>query len=313
MAQARDARISVKSDVLVVSRDFRATRELVFRAWRTAEHMRHWFSPDVCSVTHAEVDFRPGGACVLCMRLPDGAENWCRGHYVEIVPPDRLVIDFDVEVDGVARFSALTSVTFEGVGPVTRMTVRQDYEIFDEAYVGAVAGAREGWRTTLDKLEAELARMQAQGPSAAVHGSFSVARSYRAAPARVFRALTDQTEKSHWFGGGNGQEILEREMDVRPGGRERVRGRWANGTVSTFDATYFDVVADRRLIYAYEMHLDGRKISVSLATLDLAAEGAGTRLTVTEQGVFLDGYQDAGSRERGTGFLLDRLRAALDG
>jgi hypothetical protein len=32
---------------------------------------------------------------------------------------------------------------------------------------------------------------------------------------------------------------------------------------------------------------------------------------VTEQGAFLDGYDDAGSRERGTGFLLDSLGASL--
>jgi uncharacterized protein YndB with AHSA1/START domain len=93
-------------------------------------------------------------------------------------------------------------------------------------------------------------------------------------------------------------------MDVRPGGRERLKGRWASGMVSTFDAVYFDVVPNQRLVYAYEMSLDDRKISVSLATIELKPEGAGTRLVVSEQGAFLDGYDDAGSRERGTGFLL---------
>jgi uncharacterized protein YndB with AHSA1/START domain len=105
--------------------------------------------------------------------------------------------------------------------------------------------------------------------------------------------------------------MLERELDVRPGGRERLKGQWSNGTVSAFDAVYFDVIQDRRLVYAYEMHMNGRKISVSLATLELKPEGGGTRLIVTEQGVFLDGYDDAGSRERGTGMLLDRLAKAL--
>jgi hypothetical protein len=60
------------------------------------------------------------------------------------------------------------------------------------------------------------------------------------------------------------------------------------------------------------MHLDEKKISVSLATMQLKAAGAGrTELKVTEQGAFLDGYDDAGSRERGTGFLLDKLGASL--
>jgi hypothetical protein len=38
---------------------------------------------------------------------------------------------------------------------------------------------------------------------------------------------------------------------------------------------------------------------------------ARTTLKVTEQGAFLDGYDDDGSRERGTGFLLDEIGASL--
>jgi hypothetical protein len=59
------------------------------------------------------------------------------------------------------------------------------------------------------------------------------------------------------------------------------------------------------------MHLDDRKISVSVATILLKAEGRQTRIMVTEQGAFLDGYDDAGSRERGTNDLLDALGASL--
>jgi len=40
---------------------------------------------------------------------------------------------------------------------------------------------------------------------------------------------------------------------------------------------------------------------------------AGTRMSVTEQGAFLDGYDDAGSRERGTGSLMDQLARSLEG
>ena len=59
------------------------------------------------------------------------------------------------------------------------------------------------------------------------------------------------------------------------------------------------------------MHLDDKKISVSLATLQLADMGGRTTLKVSEQGAFLDGYDDAGSREHGTGYLLDALGASL--
>jgi uncharacterized protein YndB with AHSA1/START domain len=148
-------------------------------------------------------------------------------------------------------------------------------------------------------------------PRSVVHATFCIERTYRASPAEVFRALTDPAAKAKWFTGGDAYTLLAREMDVRPGGREHVKGRKDTGVVSTFDAIYHDVIADERLVYAYEMHLDDRKISVSLATLELKPAGTDTRLVMTEQGAFLDGYDDAGSREHGTNFLLDALGKSL--
>jgi uncharacterized protein YndB with AHSA1/START domain len=144
-----------------------------------------------------------------------------------------------------------------------------------------------------------------------VHATFCIERTYPASRAQVFKALTDPAAKAKWFTGGSGYTLLARKMDVRPGGREHLKGRWQTGVVSTFDAVYHEVVADERIIYAYEMHLDDRKISVSLATLELKAAGSDTRLVMTEQGAFLDGYDDAGSREHGSNFLLDALGASL--
>lgn len=299
---------------LVVSRRFAAPRALVFEAWSSAAHMQRWFCPEGMDVPVAEVDFRPGGACVICMRAPDGQEFWSRGAYIEVSPPERLVFESAVEIGGVARFSAHTTVDFAVDGMGTLMSVRQVYTIHDPAFAAAPAGAEEGWRTTLDKLEREVGRILADPPRSVAHDSFTLERALRAAPALVFRAFTDAAAKAAWFGYGDGLTVLKRELDVRPGGREHLAGRWANGTVSEFDAVYLDVIADRRLVYAYEMHIDGRKISASLATVEMHdAAGGGTRLVVTEQGAFLDGYEDAGARAHGTGMLLDRLVVSLGG
>jgi uncharacterized protein YndB with AHSA1/START domain len=148
-------------------------------------------------------------------------------------------------------------------------------------------------------------------PRTVVHATFCIERTYPASRAQVFEALTDPRAKAKWFTGGNGYTLLTREMDVRPGGREHVKGRWQSGVVSTFDAVYHDVVADERIVYSYEMRLDERKISVSLATLELKSAGAATRLVMTEQGAFLDGHDDAGSREHGSNLLLDALGKSL--
>jgi uncharacterized protein YndB with AHSA1/START domain len=144
------------------------------------------------------------------------------------------------------------------------------------------------------------------------HATFCLERTYDATPARVFAAFATEEGKARWFSGPNEEwQIVERAFDFREGGRERLKGRWASGMVSDFSATYQDIVPDERIVYAYEMRQDDRKISVSLATLEFKPAGQGTRLVMTEQGAFLDGYDDAGSREHGTAILLDRVGQSL--
>lgn len=299
----------MKPAPLRMSRLFNAPRETLFRAWSSAAHIRQWFSPVDCSVPEAEVDFRPGGIFAVCMLLPGGTRNWSRGTFTEIVAPERLAFAGSVCSGGTLLFTVHTRVTFAPEGDRTRMNVEQAYEIFDITAHDAIAGATEGWRTTLDKLDALAARLCAP----AMHGSFTLERSYPVPPARLFHALTNLEAKARWFSGGDAQKMVERSMDATPGGRERAYGHWPDGTTTRFDAVYFDVVQDQRLVYAYEMHLNDVKISVSLATLELSPTAGGTRLVVTEQGSFLDGYADNGSRQEGTGLLLDKLGAALGG
>jgi uncharacterized protein YndB with AHSA1/START domain len=302
---------------LQISRVLHARRETVFKAWTAAEHVKRWFSPKIYTVPDAKVEPRTGGAFEICMRSPAGDEHWSRGVFAEFAPDTRLVIDMRVEgPDGRALFRAYTEVDFSEVLAGTRVDVTQTYTAFDpNVAAGMISGATQGWRETLDKLDDVVVRLQGGGDAPArsvAHGVFHLERTYDAPAERVWRALTDETAKQKWFGGTPGTwELLERQMDVRPGGRERLKGRWESGIVSTFDATYFDVIPNERLVYAYEMHMNDRKISVSLATMQLEAKGGRTTLKVSEQGAFLDGYDDSGSREQGTGFLLDALGASL--
>jgi uncharacterized protein YndB with AHSA1/START domain len=294
-----------------------APRETVFRAWSTSDHVKRWFCPETFTVPEANVEMRPGGPFEVMMRSPKGDGHWTRGTFVEVTPHSRLVIDAKV-ADGAGKplFGVLTEVDLVEALGGTRMDVLQTYTVLAPEAAWMVKGAPEGWRTTLDKLEKEVVRMQGgseAGVHSVVHGSFTLKRSYDAPAARVWKALTNEEAKAKWFGGPTGQwQLLERHMDVRPGGTERAKGRWEGGVVSTFDAVYHDVVPGERLVYSYTMHLDDKKISVSLATMQLRNDGGRTVLSVTEQGAFLDGYDDAGSREKGTGYLLDALGASLD-
>jgi len=300
-----------------VSSVLHARRETVFNAWSTAAHVKRWFAPNPCSIPEARVEMRAGGLFEVCMMLPSGAKHWVHGTFVEVTPASLLVIDMRVTDDaGAQLFTAFTEIDFSDALGGTRMDVVQTYTLADPSIATAmVAGAQQGWRTTLDQLEKEVIRMVTKaepGVRSVVHAVFHLERTYDAPVGRVWKALTDQKAKAKWFGGPPDRwQLIERHMDVRVGGTERAKGRFDGGTVHTFDAIYHDVIENERLVYSYVMHLDDRKISVSLATMQLVADGGKTTLKVSEQGAFLDGYDDAGSREHGTGLLLDALGASL--
>lgn len=146
------------------------------------------------------------------------------------------------------------------------------------------------------------------------HASFVIERTYDASPARVFAAFADPEAKARWFAGSPGDwESAQYELDFRVGGQERAGGGPAGGPIHTFEARYQDIVPDERIVVTYDMHLDDKRISVSLMTVEFKPEAEGTRLVLTEQDAFLDGYDDPAERERGTRELLDALEAEIRG
>ncbi|AKF03146.1 SRPBCC family protein [Sandaracinus amylolyticus] len=144
------------------------------------------------------------------------------------------------------------------------------------------------------------------------HDVFTVERTYRAAPERVFDAWADPAKKRRWFAEGEGWTIESFELDFREGGLERTRFRFGDGPPMTNDTVFHDIVANRRVVYSYGMTMSGKRFSVSLATLVLERAGSGTRMRYTEQIVlFGQGREAVEQRRLGCGELLERLAAEL--
>jgi uncharacterized protein YndB with AHSA1/START domain len=150
-----------------------------------------------------------------------------------------------------------------------------------------------------------------------VHDTFTIERTFDAPPARVFEALANPDVKRKWFAGPATWKEHERTLDFRVGGRERLRGTHSGGLTSVFDAVYIDIVPNERVVYVYEMTVNGRKISASLATFEISAAGGKTKLRLTEQGAYFDDPEmkryapqgQAASRLEGTNALMDRFAA----
>ena len=143
------------------------------------------------------------------------------------------------------------------------------------------------------------------------HASFTIERHFRQSPARIFAAFATEANKQAWFHGPDEWARDVHHMDFRVGGIETSVGGPPGGWVSSFRAIYQDIVPDERIVYSYDMDLDGARISVSLTTIELKPDGQGTHLVFTEQGVYLDGWDKPGDREHGTRELLDQLERHL--
>ena len=147
-----------------------------------------------------------------------------------------------------------------------------------------------------------------------VHDTFVIDRSYAASPARVYNAFADAETKKQWWGDDDIEKNADHVIDFRVGGRESMSGSVPDGSaLFTFDALYQDIVENSRIVYSYEMTMNGQRISVSVATLEFVPEGTGTRFVLTEQGAYLDGFDTSAQREEGTRALLDALATYLEG
>jgi len=163
------------SDVqdFVVTRTFDAPRERMWRVYTEAEHLKHWWGPKGFTMLSCTVDLRPGGVFHYGMRAPTGAEMWGKFVYREIVAPERLVfvVSFSDPKGGTTRhpmaanwpLEVWNAATFEERGGQTTLTLRgrpinaSDVEV--KTFLDNFAGMNQGFKGTLDQLEAYLAEV----------------------------------------------------------------------------------------------------------------------------------------------------------
>ncbi|WP_232459707.1 SRPBCC family protein [Burkholderia ubonensis] len=145
------------------------------------------------------------------------------------------------------------------------------------------------------------------------HGTFTLNRVWAARPDRVFAAWSDPDLKAQWFTGpAERWTLLRRSMDFRVGGAEVLEGRFdESGMVTLFESRYHVIEPARRLVYSYDLHHSGRFHSVTLSSLELEPQGDGTRVSYTEQIVFLDGKDGTADRRQGSAIMYDAIENVL--
>ena len=142
---------------------------------------------------------------------------------------------------------------------------------------------------------------------------FTLTRDYPVPVARVWDSFAEEKQKRAWWGAGDAIEPSEWAFNFRVGGRDVAEGRFHDGPVSRYEATYTDIVERVRIVTTYDMWLDGIHMSTSVASLEFERIPAGTRFTHAEHGVFFDRFwADGPNREEGTRGLLEALARHLE-
>lgn len=162
------------SEPFVLERTVDAPRALVWDVYTKAEHLKKWMGPSGTTLSHATIDLRPGGLFHYGMTLPNGEVWWGKWTFLEIVPPEKLVV--------LAAFSdadkGFTSHPMSPTWPretksITtftekngKTTIRLEWSAYNATaeqqatFDGAHASMTQGWAGTFAVLDAYLKTLQ---------------------------------------------------------------------------------------------------------------------------------------------------------
>ena len=146
---------------LVLTRLIDAPREKLFRCWTEPELMKQRFAPLPWTISHVEMDLRPGGASLIVMRSPEGQEFPNPGIVLEVVKNEKIVFTdaYTKAWEPSAKPFMTAIVTFADEGGKTRYTARALHWTAEDRKTHEEMGFHEGWGQCADQLAALAARI----------------------------------------------------------------------------------------------------------------------------------------------------------
>lgn len=278
----------------VISREFNAPRELVYKVHTELHHLEKWLSPEGFETIKADQDFRVGGTYHYGLKGPNGMEMWGKQIYKEIVPQQKLVYIqmFSDKDGGVTRhpMSATwplemhVTLTFEDVGG-NRGSVRQKTKVTTSWYPinandtenATFDGAREsmngGFNGTFLKLEKYIAQIYEAGEVSfpSDHEIINI-RVFNAPREKVFKAWTDKDQVAQWWGPDGITNSIQ-EHDLRVGGNWRFTMKGGDGVEYPNHMVFLEIVEPSRIVI---QHANQPKFKLTATFEDLG--GGKTRM-----------------------------------
>jgi uncharacterized protein YndB with AHSA1/START domain len=152
MTTTRKAVVTLPSDTqILITREFDAPKDLVYKAYTTPELIKRWWSGDRGEVTSAEVDLRVGGSWRYVMTAYGQFEVAFHGTFREIIPNERIVC---TEVyEDMPNAEALDTATFTEANGRTTLTILVQHQTKENRDVHINSGMEGGMNEAFDHLE----------------------------------------------------------------------------------------------------------------------------------------------------------------
>jgi uncharacterized protein YndB with AHSA1/START domain len=144
--------VTLPSDTqILITREFDAPRELVYRAYTTPELIRRWWSGDHGEMTSVEVDLRPGGSWRYVMIANAGFEVAFHGEYQEIIAGERIV---STEIyEGAPDAAAVSTTSFAEHEGRTTLSILVQHTSRENRDAHLNSGMEAGLQEALNHLE----------------------------------------------------------------------------------------------------------------------------------------------------------------
>ena len=159
------AKLTLPTDEqILITREFDAPRNLVYKAMTTPELVKRWWHANRGTVTVVEIDLHVGGKWRYVMVAHEGMEVGFHGDYREIVPGERIVTTeiYEGLPEGVSdeEGGTVNTATFTEANGRTTLTllIEATSKVSRDAIIDS--GMEDGLQDALDLLEETAGSLQ---------------------------------------------------------------------------------------------------------------------------------------------------------
>ncbi|MHA6481828.1 SRPBCC family protein [Paenibacillus sp. strain BS8-2] len=297
----------VNHGTFVIDKTYPASREQVYEAMANAEAKARWFTkPEV-------FEFRVGGREFSSGESPDGGLFTFDATYQEIVPLERIVYTYVLDLNGLRFSVSITTIELSDVDGGTKLTFTEQGAFFDG--LDAIENREHGSKELLELLgkslaeNGDMAAAEMEDDTTITPGKweYAHARWYDFSQEEVYRAWSQPELLTKWFG-PNGFTSTFSEFDFREGGFWRFTFHGPDGTDYANEHKFIEIQPGERIVFD---HLGAPEFRL---TATFTEQGGRTRVTFRQQ------FKDENVFESVRSFCpdsneqnLDRLQALLEG